>query len=168
MSDGKMNRMYLYPGWKTEELNDKKFETLKQLAPFWYYHKPCYRLFYFLVSEYDFSWILQKFRNMSAHCSDDQHMVDKRNVICHPTNVYSHKRLVKIDFWLSSDISTVRCRYVYCVKRLLNARVSCDVVAAFEIPLRYDKFVWMVWIQKFKDKPGVYNMFMSALIKEMK
>ena len=165
MSNGKMNRMYLHLGWKTEKLNYKKFETLKQLAPFWYYHRPHYQSFYFLVSEYDFSWILQKVRNMSAYCSDDQHMVDKRNVMCHPPSVYSYKRLVQIEFWLSYDyISTVRFRYVYCVKRSLNARVSCNVVAAFEILPKHDKFVWMVWVQEFKDKPGVYNMFKSALI----
>lgn len=166
MSNRQMNRMYLHLGWKTEKLNDKKFETLEQLAPFWYYHQPDDQLFCFLVSEHDFSWILQKVRNMSAYCSDDQSMVDKRGKMCHPPNVYSDKRLVQIKFWLSSYISTVNCRYVYCVKRSLNARVSCDVVAAFEIPPRYDKFVWMFWVNKFKDKPGVYNMFKSALMKE--
>ena len=168
MSNKQMNRMYLHLGWKTEKLNYKKFKTLEQLAPFLYYYQPHFQLFCFLVSEHDFSWILQKFRNMSAYCPDDQHMVDRRNEMFHPPNVYSHKRLVKIEFWLSSDTSTVRCRYVYCVKRSLNARVSCDVAAAFEIPRRYDKFVWMVGVRKFKNKPGVYNMFKSALMKAMK
>ena len=169
MSDGKMNRIYLHPGWKTEELDDKKFETLEQLAPFWYYHQPHYQLFCFLVSEHHFSWILQKVRNMAAYCSYVQNMVDKRGKMCHPPNVYSNKRLVQIKFWLSyDDISTVRCKYVYCVKWSLNERVSRCVVAAFEILPKHDKFVWMVRLHKFKDKPGVYNMFKSALIKEMK
>lgn len=176
MSDGKMNRMYLHPGWKTEELNDKKFGTLKRLAPFlyyhqpkfWYYHQPHDQLFCFLVSEHDFSWILQKFRNTPACSSYVQSMVNKRGKMFHPPNVYSDKRLVKIEFWLSYDISTVRCKYIYCVKRSLNARVSRDVVAAFEILPKHNKFVWMVRLHKFKDKPCVHNMFMSALMKEMK
>ena len=169
MSNGKMNRMYLHPGWKSPNLHYKKFKTLKQLAPFWYYHQPHDQLFCFLVSEHDFSWILQRVRNMSAYCSDVQNIVDKRGKMCHPPNVYSDKRLVKIEFWLSYDeISTVRCKYVYCVKRSLNARVSCDVVASFEILPKHDKFLWMVRLNKFKDKPGVYDMFISALMKEMK
>ena len=181
MSDGKMNRMYLYPGWKTEKLNDKKFETLKQLAPFWYYHQPKSwyyhqphdQLFCFLVSEHDFSWILQKVRwilqkvrNIPAYSSDDQSMVDNRGKMCHPPSVYSDKRLVKIAFWLSSDYRCeASCKYVYCVKRSLNARVSHDVVATFDIPPIRNIFVWVMWVKKLKDKPGVYNMFKSALKK---
>ena len=168
MSDGKMNRMYLHPGWKSPNLHYKKFKTLKQLAPFWYYHQPDDQLFCFLVSEHDFSWILQKVRNMSPYHSNNQSMEDKRGKMCHPPNVYSDKRLVQIKFWLSSYVSTVNCRYVYCVKRSLNARVSCCVFASFDILPKHDKFLWMVRLHKFKDKPGVYNMFKSALMQEMK
>lgn len=86
-----------------------------------------------------------------------------------PLGVDSDKRLVQIEFWLSFDYSsTARCKYVYCVKRSLNARVSCDnIVAAFVIPSTRNIFAWIKWVHRFKDKPGVCNMFKSVLKKEV-